>query len=255
MLVSRLRYNDEGGAESVRQSWSGAGRSLRLLVALSLTSILSLAALAQDTRYREVSVSPDKPTQSGTWRYRQLQDDTLVVCRYNGPKECVTHELRVENDSGETLECESRMTYDGVNNENLSSMTALRVVLPKQSRNVMNDRAKPAVSLTAATVDCHARAQRPRLNVAKECSFQVLDAPPLQAFYPAAARRLSEEGPVDLQFTLEKTRGHASAISVVGSSLSDRLDNAALKYVENLTFNSPCPPMRYELRVSFKLEE
>jgi TonB family protein len=194
---------------------------------------------------QEVSVSSYRTAPHGTWRYRQLRNDTAVACRHNGPAECIAHKLRVENTSGDTLECKSRLTYGGINNENLSSMTALTVVLPKQTRTIVNDLAKPEVSLSSATVECTARAPRPLLNV--------LEAPQLEKFYPAAALRLREEGPVELSFKLESAQGRASAVSVVGSSLSDRLDEGAIKYVENMTFSTPCPSTTYELRVVFKL--
>lgn len=209
----------------------------------------------QETAEHEISVSSDRTTPHGAWRYRQLRDDTPVICSFNGTNECITHKLRVENSSADTLECDSRMNYDGVNSENLPSMRALGVVMPKQTRYVMSDRAKPGVSLVDATVDCKARPPRARLNVPKECKFQVLEAPPLDNFYPPAARRLSEEGPVELEFTLEQAQGHASAISVVGSSLSARLDQAAVKYLESVTFSTPCPSTHYDLRLLFKLNE
>ena len=54
--------------------------------------------------------------------------------------------------------------------------------------------------------------------------------------------------------TLEQAQGHASAISVVGSSLSARLDKAAVNYLESVTFSTPCPSTHYDLRLLFKLD-
>jgi len=218
-------------------------------------ALLPCTAPGQDAAVHEVSVSPESPTPRGTWRYRQLRLDTPAICRANEPKDCITNVLLVENHSADTLECAARIIYDGVNNENLSSMTSVRVVLPKETRDVMRDHAKPDVAVTAAVVECKARAAQPLLNVPKECRFQVVDAAQLEAFYPEASRRIAEDGPVDLEFTLEQPQGHATAISVFGSSLSERLDAAAVKYLESVTFSSPCPGTRYQLRVRFKLQE
>lgn len=216
--------------------------------------------MGQDAGNRQVFVSPDKAVPHGTWRYRQFEDDTPIWCRYQGnvpgPPECIIRMLRVENASGDTLECEGHLTYDGVNNENVSSMFARTVIMARETRVIMRDRAKPDVPLTGAALDCTARAPRSRPDIPKECKFQVLEAPSLEEFYPPTARRLAEQGPVEVSFVLKNAaKGHASDISVVASSLSDRLDKAAVQYVENVMFSTPCPSTRYELRILFKLND
>lgn len=232
---------------------------LRVLLRISLIALASPAVMGQGQGQgladQEVAVSADSPTAHGAWRYRRLRNDTPVLCRADEETKCITHLLRVENESGDTLECTSRLTYDGINNENRFSMTARTVIRAKESRNVMSDRAKADVPVVDATVACTARAPRPRLNIPKECAFQVLEALPLEDFYPPAARRVAEEGPVELSFTLTKAQGRASDVKVEGSSLSQRLDEAAVKYVTSMKFGTACPSTRYELRVLFKLDE
>jgi TonB family protein len=224
-------------------------------VALLLISLLSLPAVGQGTGEHEIFASPETATPNGTWRYRELRDETSSVCGQSNTKQCITYKLRVENTSADTLECESLMSYDGVDSEGLPRKGSVKVVMPKQTLMVMSDWVQADALVLSATVDCKARPRRPRLNIPKECRFQVLQAPMLEDFYPAAARRLSEEGPVEMQFTLEKPQGHASDISVTGSSLSQRLDGAAIGYLESVTFSTPCPNTRYELRVLFKLND
>jgi TonB family protein len=254
----QLVCNENEVRDSALRFWPAAGRGLRLLLAISLAVLPSLAVMGQDVANRQVFVSADKAVPHGTWRYRQFEDDTPVWCRYQGhvpgPPECVLRTLRVENASGDTLECEGHLTYDGVNNENVSSMFARTVIMARETRDIMRDRAKPDVPLTGATLDCTARAPRSRPDIPKECKLQVLEAPSLEDFYPPTARRLAEQGPVEVSFVLKKAQGHASDISVVASSLSDRLDKAAVQYVESVKFGTQCPSTRYELKILFKLE-
>jgi TonB family protein len=204
---------------------------------------------------QEVAVSPDRPTPSGTWRYRQFRGAYAVACGPVGAAECVTTTLRVDNASSDTLECKGQLTYDGTDGENRSSVTALAVVLPKQHWAIVKDRAKPAISVISAAAECTVRAKRVRLDTPQECKFHVLHAPKLEEFYPPAAQRLGEQGPVDVAFKLESAQGQASDMRVVGSSLSERLDKAAIEYIASATFSTPCPSTRYEIRVSFQLVE
>ena len=243
------------GRNSALDFWFVMASRLLPILSILLIALFPAIVMGQSVADNAVSASPESVTAHGAWRFRQLRNDSPVFCRFKGPTECITHKLRVENASGDTLECTSRLSYEGVNNENLSSVTARTVILPRQIRDVVSDRAKPDVPLTGATVDCRTRPPRPMLDIPKECKFQVLEALPLEDFYPPTARRLSEQGPVELSFILAKAQGRASDIGLVGSSLSERLDEAAVKYVKSMKFSTPCPSTRYELRVMFKLDE
>jgi TonB family protein len=94
-----------------------------------------------------------------------------------------------------------------------------------------------------------------RPDTPKECEFQAVAAPRVEDFYPAASQRIGEEGPVELAFKLEDAKGWARDISVVGSSLSERLGQAAVQYLSNAIFSTPCPGTRYEAQVVFWLTE
>jgi TonB family protein len=77
----------------------------------------------------------------------------------------------------------------------------------------------------------------------------------MEPFYPPASRRLGEQGPVDVAFTLEKEEAGAADVEVVASSLSDRLDAAAVLYTKSMKFRTACPGTRYEMRVRFQFNE
>jgi TonB family protein len=167
----------------------------------------------------------------------------------------VTHSLQVENRSADTLECFGEVSYDGLNAEGRAGTELPGAFLPHEKRTFLSDRAKPDARITNATVTCNVRKPRERVSVPKGCEFHVLDAPDLGSYYPAVSRRLSEQGPVVLTFVLPSARGTPTGVAVAGSSLFARLDQAAIDYVSQMVFESPCPATRYELLVRFKLED
>jgi TonB family protein len=207
-------------------------------IVASLIALASLAAQAQ---------TPE------AYRVTQLRGEKPVYCtrgRVSGDA-CVLHALRVENLSNDTLECSARVSYDGVNGEGASSALTRNVVSPKQTREVLRDRARFDVPITDAAVDCTARPPRPPLDTPSECRLKIVEARPLDEFYPADSRRLEEEGPIVASFTLPEAEGLPSDVKVAGSSLHDRLDDAAVEYLKTVKFATPCPGRRYELRVVF----
>jgi TonB family protein len=133
------------------------------------------------------------------------------------------------------------MAFDGTEGVNRTSVTGLAVALPRAHRSIVKDRAKPTVSVVSTAVECTVRAARARPTVAPQCKYGVIRAPRLEDFYPAAARQLEEQGPVDVAFMLDLAEGKPSDVRVVGSSLSERLDKAAVQYIENARFSTPCP--------------
>jgi outer membrane biosynthesis protein TonB len=132
-----------------------------------------------------------------------------------------------------------------VDHENRPSLTTHNVLLPNQSRVSAKDQTKPGAQ-ASGTVECAVRASHMRPDTPKECMFQAVAAPRVEDFYPAASQRIGEEGPVEFAFKREDAEGWARDISVVGSSLSERLDQAAVQYLSNAIFSTPCPGTRYE---------
>ena len=88
-----------------------------------------------------------------------------------------------------------------------------------------------------------------------ECAF-FLDHPgDLSNHYPASSRRLKEQGPVVVAFTLAEREGKASDTAIVAGSLSSRLDNAAIRVMQTLRFRTACPGTRYQQTLHFELGE
>jgi TonB family protein len=249
------------------ESWQGAVLTLLILLASSPSS-------GQDLAAHEVAVSPDIAVPHGTWHYRQLEEvepplqdssaslssgprhlctGTLLPCPVATRKGLKTHLLQVANASQDTLECTARMSYDGLDVEHIASKEVRRVIEPGETQVVLNDAAAADVPLHSAEVECTARAPLPPLSIPPQCGFQFLEAPPLDQFYPAASQRLGEEGPVTLSFALDQAQGHATDIQVIGSSLSERLDAGAVKYLGSVTFNTPCSGTHYRIKLKFQL--
>jgi TonB family protein len=87
-----------------------------------------------------------------------------------------------------------------------------------------------------------------------ECRFQIARPVNVSDYYPPASRRLGEEGPVALQFVLTKKEGKPTRIQVIGSSLFDRLDAAAVKAAGDMVFTTACPGRDFRMQLTFDLD-
>jgi len=76
----------------------------------------------------------------------------------------------------------------------------------------------------------------------------------LSDYYPPASRRLADEGPVVVEFTLPKAEGSPAEIHAVESSLFDRLDAAAVTAVGDMGMTTNCPGTAFRMLVDFKLD-
>ena len=227
-----------------------------MLVTVLLLLTTSSPGAAQSETVHEINVSPPQALAEGegTWRYHQLVEDLPGACSQDNAHSCVRHILLVDNDSNDTLECTAHETYDAADVYHSTERVTRRVVPPGKAVTVLTDLVDKQAKVTSAVVECTARASFPYPQIAPECSFQIKSADPLESFYPATSQRLAEEGPVVLMFTLTQAEGPASDVIVTGSSLSSRLDEAAVKYIGSVTFTTPCPGTRYPITVRFQLK-
>lgn len=93
------------------------------------------------------------------------------------------------------------------------------MVPPRKTLTVLSDEENRKVKLLAADVICAARAPLPKLVIPQACrNFRVVATRLLGDLYPASSQLRGEQGPVVLYFTLEKAKGRASHIEVMGSS-------------------------------------
>jgi TonB family protein len=102
---------------------------------------------------------------------------------------------------------------------------------------------------------CTPRAPMPPLKTQDNCKYEVVKPVNISDFYPPEARRLDEEGPVVVEFTVPGKASSPTDVKVAASSLSPRLDQGAVQAVSAMVMSSTCKNQRYRLRLNFQLEE
>ncbi len=198
-------------------------------------------------------VSRDQPVGSGIWRYRVVENAFMRGCSWSdGPSQTFT--LFVENDSDERLECTASLATQ---RERHSPKTEPVAVEPRERRVAFEACLGGGDIFQGATAACSARAAppAPTWNLPSGCSYTVIEAPPIETYYPPAARRLTEEGGVDVSFIVSAPAGRTTDVEVARPSGSARLDEAALRYVKAIKARSTCPDVRYLIRVRFHLDD
>ncbi len=246
--VEQKSFDQSGGGKKGTPADCGE-YAAKAAQAASVPGTPATAGATDDSGFSEPKTLP-----TGSWRYRIVRGGTPEPCRYRGKPECVASSIEVDNSSRETLECQSSFALDGVSNEGLSH-AEMRGVLLARTRRVMLKTLLPTQTVVKSGVsECTPRAPLPPLPVPKECALQIVRTVNLTDYYPPTARRLSEEGPVAMQFTLKSGEGSPTDITVIGSSLSDRLDAAAVKALGDMVLKTACPERSFRLQLVFKLE-
>ncbi len=108
---------------------------------------------------------------------------------------CLTNLIEIQNLSEHTLECRASIRYDGVNNENFPMVDKPAVLLPRETRSVIRDFAKPDVRIAEHEVACSPRApiEGPRPIPGCKATFDATKVNLAEA-YPPTSRRAAEEG-------------------------------------------------------------
>lgn len=195
-----------------------------------------------------------QPIPHGSWAYRVVRSEQLEPCRFRGAPECTRIRIEVENRSTRAIECHAKAVLDGGNHEGTSSIESPGVVGAGKARSILSTLMMPATTVSLSTATCQEREPFPHLDTPSECKFQVIRPITVSDYYPATSRRIDEEGLVAVQFTLAAKEGKAFNIRVIGSSLFDRLDAAAIKAVGDIVFSTACPGKDFRMQLDFNLE-
>jgi TonB family protein len=161
----------------------------------------------------------------------------------------------VTNNSSSTLECKAYVAYEGTDAEGRTRMDSQAVVLGKSLRAVVSSLAPRGVNAQTFEASCTPRAPLAPLDTPAECKFEVVKPVSISDYYPAEARRLGEEGPVTLEFSVGNKPGNPRDVKVVESSLSSLLDQGAIEAVGAMVMTSKCRKERHRIRLTFQLEE
>ena len=128
-------------------------------------------------------------------------------------------------------------------------------MLKKTIRAVVASLAEQGVNAVDVRSGLQERPPLPPLSTEANCKYEVVKPVNISDFYPAEARRLDEQGPVVVEFTVPGKAASPTDVKVVASSLSPRLDQGAVKAVSAMIMSSTCKNQRYRLRLNFQLEE
>jgi TonB family protein len=208
---------------------------------------------AADSSPGETPFSEPRALASGSWRYRVARLSQLQSCRKGGKPECFRSGVEIDNASGTTLECEAVLELDGGDADGFPDRHQSGVVLPHRRGTVLMVMLPSQTTVKSVTAQCTARAPLPLLETPAQCQAQIVKTVNLDEYYPSTSRRLLEEGPVILQFTLTGSEGPPTDIRVVGSSLSGRLDQGAVKALGDMGMKTNCPGSQYRMQLVFKL--
>jgi len=215
-------------------------------VALNLTDATRAARAGESEQ-----VGESQPLGTGSWRARLVSGPPGVVCPGSLEPKCRAVDLVIENASRNILECSAQLTLADRHQQAPVSRPA--VILPASYRIALHLALPPAVSVAAHEAHCQARPPLPPLDNWPKCVPRWLRGGKLSDYYPEISERRGEAGPVMIQMTLTRPEGHPGSVSVVGSSLFEHLDKAAVRFVENSVYAAPCPGTTWRFPVNFEL--
>jgi TonB family protein len=193
--------------------------------------------------------------QGGAWSYTLIRDETPRYCDQKADKQCVRRTVFVTNGSDQELECKAYIKYEGSDSQGRPQVDSQAIVLKKSIRAVVASLAEQGVNASTFEADCKPRAPLPPLGTDPKCKYEVVKPVNISDFYPPEARRLDEQGPVVVEFTVPGKAASPTDVKVVASSLSPRLDQGAVQAVSAMVMSSACKNQRYRLRLNFQLEE
>ncbi|HTE43427.1 MAG TPA: hypothetical protein VK629_21585, partial [Steroidobacteraceae bacterium] len=133
--------------------------------------------------------------------YEYMRGEYVVPCPDDDKVECIWHRLVVDNKSNDTLECGSRIAYNGINRDQIATLEHKMVVLPSSRRAVLADTTKTDVTAASHSVQCKARRSLDDSMLTPQCKA-TLKQPTGGIDYPADSRKAGQEGPVMLDFSL-----------------------------------------------------
>lgn len=193
--------------------------------------------------------------QGGAWSYTLIRDETPRLCAEKADKRCVRRTVFVTNGSDLELECKAYIKYEGADAEGRVQTESQAVVLRKTIRAVVASNAEEGINAATFEATCKPRPPLPPLKTEAGCKYEVVKPVNISDFYPPEARRLDEQGPVVVEFTVPGKASSPTDVKVAASSLLPRLDQGAVQAVSAMIMSSSCKNQRYRLRLNFQLEE
>jgi TonB family protein len=213
---------------------------------------LDLADATRTARRGESEeVGAAQPLATGSWRARLVRGPATVVCPGSLEPQCSAVDLIIENASRNILECSAKLTL--ADRREQGAVTRAAVILPASYRTALHLALPATVSVASHEAHCQARPALPPLGNWPKCEPHWVRGGRLDDYYPDISLRRGEAGPVMIQVTLTRPEGHPGSVSVVGSSLFEHLDKAAVRYVENSVYAAPCPGTTWRFPVNFEL--
>jgi TonB family protein len=195
----------------------------------------------------------DVVAQATAQPYEYLRGEYAVPCGDDPDESCIWHRLIVDNQSANTLECRSRIAYDGVNRDQIATREHRMVVEPNTRKAVLGDETKPEVKASSHSVTCVVRKPYDDSKLTPNCKPTLTKKPTGGIDYPPDSRHAGEEGPVLLEFSLSDREGTPTDIVVVGSSLWPKLDASAIKYMGQYAGVAACQKGRFRMPLTFRL--
>ena len=191
----------------------------------------------------------------GAWSYTLIRDETPRYCTEKADKQCLKRTVFVTNGSDQEFECKAYIKYDGSDAQGRAQTEGQAVVLKQTIRAVAWSLAEQGVNASTFEAVCTPRPPLPPLHTEANCKYEVVKPVNISDFYPPESRRLDEQGPVVVEFTVPGKAAGPTDVKVVATSLSPRLDQGAVQAVSAMIMSSSCKNQRYRLRLNFQLEE
>ncbi len=226
-------------------------------IVVVLGAAIAAPAASADTapktyNYEDVTVSDPGATPSGSWRYTLRRSSQPWACE--GNSRCLEHLVNVANDSDETLDCRLRVEYRDARGAVGRTFDGPLLVLPRTNTDVHSMITDAATQADLRYLDCRARAPYRRLPKDPGCQYNMMGTP-FETYYPAEAKKASQQGPVIVSFLLDRREGGAKEVAIAESSHVPVLDQAALRFIRDQHFATNCPDRRYDILMRFKLRD
>jgi len=192
---------------------------------------------------------------TGAYTYQLRHGGDLVPCRRREADNCDMYKLIVENASEQALECSVHMNYLKPNVEGDRHVEGRAALIPGETRIVLRNPAQLDNVPAEFGAECKPRPSVPKRTSENECNFRITKSVMIGDYYPEDSLNLRHEGPVLVEFTLNKGAGKPSNLAVAFSSLYEDLDEAALKAVGDMEMSAACGPQRHRLAIRWELKD
>jgi len=167
---------------------------------------------------------------------------------------CFNDALKIRNGSALDIRCVIHVVYPKSGKKKVDDVDSTEIIRANTERSVVQSLGVPAaLSPESFGSSCSPVPELPVLDLPAECTLKMSGVNPA-IFYPPAAVRRNEQGPV----TVEITMGGANEmkeIAVVRSSEHPALDAAAIQLFKLAKFETNCPGKRFRKTAPFLLTE